>query len=135
VRKTRRTESATPASFSALAAALAASAALAGPVEVYREGAFCPRDRAAGALPITEEQAIERARLLLPERFCGPTLFVSGCDYLTEWAYDSWRVYAHQYRNRDGRHDWGGLTHTYVILDRVGNCLAHLPGTELGAPR
>lgn len=119
----------------ALALLVAVTPALAGPVEVYREGAYCPRDRAPDVPPITEQQAIQRARTLLPERFCGPTLFVSGCDYLTEQAYDTWRVYAHQYKDRDGRRDWGGLTHTYVILDRVGNCLAQIPGTELGAPR
>jgi hypothetical protein len=119
----------------ASAFAAIAAPALCGPVEVYREGEFCPRDRPATAPPMTEAQAIERARSLLPERFCGPTLFVSGCDYLTEFTYETWRVYAHQYKDRDGRHDWGGLTHTYVILDRVGNCHANIVGTEMGAPR
>lgn len=119
----------------ALASLVAATPALAGPVEVYREGAYCPRDRAPDAPTITEKQAIQRARTLLPELFCGPTRFVSGCDYLTERAYGTWRVYAHQYKDRDGRRDWSGLTHTYVILDQVGNCLAQIPGTELGAPR
>jgi hypothetical protein len=115
--------------------AASAAAALSAPIEVYREGEFCPRDRPAGAPPLSEAQAIERARALLPERFCGPTLFVSGCDFLAEFTYESWRVYAHQYKDRGDRRDWGGLTHTYVILDRVGNCLANIPGTEMGAPR
>jgi hypothetical protein len=115
---------------------LAASSAAAGPIEVYREGArFCPRDRDANAAVLDEAQTIERARALLPERYCGPTTFVDGCDVLTENAMSSWRVYFHQYRLRDGSHDWGGLTHTYVVLDAVGNCYANIPGTEQGAPR
>jgi hypothetical protein len=109
--------------------------ALSAPVEAYREGPFCPRDRPVTAAVLTEAEAIDRARSLLPERFCGPGTFVDGCDFQTEWTFASWRVYAHQYKSREGRHDWGGLTHTYVILDRVGNCLANIPGTELGAPR
>jgi hypothetical protein len=36
---------------------------------------------------------------------------------------------------RDARHDPAGLTHTYVILDPVGNCYANIPGTDQGAPR
>ncbi len=121
--------------LAALAVAGVVAPALSAPVEVYREGAFCPRDVAAGAPPLTEAQAVARARSLLPERFCGPTAFVSGCDFQTEFTYGSWRVSAHQYLDRNGRHDWGGLTHTYVILDPVGNCFANIPGTELGATR
>jgi hypothetical protein len=115
--------------------AWAAAGAICAPVEVYREGRFCPRDRPAGSQKLTEPEAIARARSLLPEDFCGPTAYVSGCDYLAEYTFDSWRVYAHQYRDREGRHDWKGLTHTYVILDPVGNCFANIPGTELGATR
>ena len=110
--------------------ALASSLALAGPVEVYREGLqFCPRDRGADGPVLDETQAIERARTLLPRQFCGPTFFVDGCDVLPEHALDSWRIYFHQYRQREARRDWGGLTHTYVILDHVGNCYANIPGT------
>jgi len=116
-------------------AACAWALAWAGPVEVYREGSFCPRDRAAGSPAISEAQAIARARALLPEGFCGPSPSIAGCDTLTEYTFDSWRIYAHQYRDRGGQHDWKGLTHTYVILDPVGNCLANIPGTELGATR
>jgi hypothetical protein len=110
--------------------------ALAGPVEVYREGPrYCPRDRPANAPPITQEQAIARARTLLPDDFCGPSYFVSGCDVLPEFALGSWRIYFHQYKLAGATHDPGGLTHTYVILDTVGNCQANIPGTEVGAPR
>jgi hypothetical protein len=125
-------------------AARAAGAALlavalplaAGPVEVYREGPqFCPRDRPANGAALTQEQAIERARKLLPRDFCGPSFYVSGCDVIPEYALSSWRIYFHQYKLRDGVHDTGGLTHTYVILDPVGNCYANIPGTELGAGR
>ena len=70
---------------------------------------------------------------MLPADFCGPTVFVSGCTFDVENEYDTWRVYAHQYQDRGGRKDKGGLGHTYVILDAVGNCLAHIPGTEFGA--
>ena len=44
-----------------------------------------------------------------------------------------WRVYIRQYRLQGGQRDFGGLDHSYVILDRVGNCLANIPGTPLGA--
>jgi hypothetical protein len=108
----------------------------AGPVEVYREGPrYCPRDRANDNPPISEAQAIERARKLLPDNYCGPSTFVSGCDVIPEYSLGSWRIYVHQYRIRDARRDWGGLTHTYVVLDPVGNCDANIPGTEQGAPR
>jgi hypothetical protein len=116
--------------------AATSSLALAGPVEVYREGArFCPRDRAADGAVLNENQVIDRARNMLPADFCGPTAFVDGCDVVTERATESWRIYFHQYRMRDGQHNWGGLTHTYVVLDAVGNCFANIPGTEQGAPR
>jgi hypothetical protein len=116
--------------------ALASDLAAAGPIEVYREGPqFCPRDRDVHGAVLDEVQTIERARALLPARYCGPTSFVDGCDVLTENAMGSWRVYFHQYRLRDGSRDWGGLTHTYVVLDSVGNCYANIPGTEQGAPR
>ena len=119
----------------AVAAALAAAAAAAAPVDVYRTGPqFCPRDRAAGAPPMSRAQAIQRARALLPPEFCGPARFVAGCDADTEFLDGAWRVYVHQFQLRSGRHDWSGLTHSYVILDAVGNCLANIPGTELGAP-
>jgi hypothetical protein len=105
-----------------------------GPVENYRTGPeFCPHDRVATALPLTEKQVIERARTLLPRDFCGPDYFVSGCDTDLEWANDAWQVFFQQYKRLGDRKDVGGLTHSYVILDRVGNCLANIPGTELGA--
>ena len=121
-----------------LALVLLATAPLAtaGPIDVYREGPrYCPRDRTFDSAPISEAQAIERARMLLPDDYCGPSTFVSGCDVVPEHALGSWRIYFHQYRVRDGQRDWGGLTHTYVVLDAVGNCDANIPGTEQGAPR
>jgi hypothetical protein len=84
---------------------------------------------------LTQAQAIERARTLLPADFCGPTTFVSGCETVPEQAFGSWRIYFHQYRLRGDERDSGGLTHTYVVLDAVGNCYANIPGTEQGAPR
>ena len=109
-------------------------AAVAGPVEAYRTGPqFCPHDRATNAPPLTEQEVIERARTLLPRDFCGPDNFVSGCDADSEWANGAWRVFVQQYKRSGNRKDAGGLTHSYVILDRVGNCLANIPGTELGA--
>lgn len=105
--------------------------AFAGPIEVTLEGPrFCPRDRPAGAKPITAAEAMARARELLPDGFCGPTREVDGCDVDAEEIDGTFRVYAHQYKLRGGRHDWTLLGHTYVILDRAGNCLAHIPGTE-----
>jgi hypothetical protein len=110
-----------------------ALAAWAGPVEVYRTGPeLCPHDRPASAPALTEAQAVERARALVPRDFCGPSTFVSGCDALPEWAVGAWRVWVHQYKQVGTHKDYGGLTHTYIILDRVGNCLAHMAGTELG---
>ena len=120
----------------AATSSLFAIGAIAGPVETLREGPrYCPRDREPNAAPLTEAKAVERARALLPGDFCGPTTFVSGCDVVPEQALGSWRIYFHQYKLRDGRHEWGGLTHTYVVLDAVGNCQANIPGTEQGAPR
>ncbi|HEY3177839.1 MAG TPA: hypothetical protein VGL25_03055 [Casimicrobiaceae bacterium] len=107
---------------------------VAGPVESYRTGPeYCPHDRAPTAPPLNESQAIERARTLLPHDFCGPNVFVSGCDADSELANGAWRVFVQQYKRSGSYKDIGGLTHTYVILDRVGNCLANIPGTELGA--
>ncbi len=114
--------------------AAAATFAHAGPVDVYLTGPkFCPQDRPPGAARIDEAQAIARTRTMLPPEFCGPTAFVSGCTYDVENEYDSWRVYVHQYADRGGRKDKGGLAHTYLILDARGNCLAHIPGTVFGA--
>ena len=122
--------------FAALAMAALAEFALAGPVEVLREGPkYCTRDRESNAPVLTEAKAIERARTLLPPDFCGPTTFVGGCDVVPEYALGSWRIYFHQYQLRSGHRDWSGLTHTYVVLDAVGNCYANIPGTEQGATR
>ena len=108
----------------------------AGPVEVYRDGPqLCPRNIEKSAPVLTEAQAMVRARTMLPEGFCGPSLFVSGCDAEPEYALNAWRIYFHQYRDRASGKDRGGLSHTYIILDPVGNCLANIPGTEPGAPR
>ena len=116
--------------------ALAATQVDAGPVEVYREGAqLCPRNVPRSAPVLTEAQAIERARTMLPEEFCGPSLFVSGCEAIPEFELGAWRMYFHQYYDRSGRKDRSGLSHTYIILDPVGNCVANIPGTEPGAPR
>jgi hypothetical protein len=108
---------------------LATSTALAGPVLVYRQGAYCPHDRPASAPRITATQAIERAKTLLPAEFCGPTWYVSGCDFDPERAFDTWRVFAQQYRLVDGEKEFRGHDHSYVVLDAVGNCLAIIPGT------
>lgn len=115
-------------------AAAIALPAMAGPVDLYLTGPkYCPQGIAASAPRITPAQAIERTKTMLPPDFCGPTAFVSGCTYDVENEYDSWRVYVHQYKSVGGRQDKGGLLHTYLILDAVGNCLAHMPGTEFGA--
>jgi hypothetical protein len=108
---------------------LCASTALGGPVLVYREGAYCPRDRPPDAPRITAAQAIERARTLLPPDFCGPNWYVSGCEFDPEWAFDTWRVFAQQYKEAGGMKDIKGRDHTYVILDAVGNCIVNIPGT------
>ena len=123
--------------FSWLAIVLAATFATspyAGPIEVYRQGArYCPRDRGSDAAVLSEAQAIARARALLPDGYCGPSSFVSGCDVVPEYALGSWRIYFHQYRLHGSERDWGGLTHTYVVLDSRGNCYANIPGTEQGS--
>ena len=115
---------------------LVAGPALSGPVEVYREGdRYCPRSLPASAPRIDVAQAERIALRLVPDGFCGPTASIGGCDLVTENWYDSWRVYVHQYRRTPNVQDWSALTHTYVILDPVGNCIANIPGTEPGAPR
>ncbi len=118
---------------------LAAGVCVAGPVEVYREGPqLCPRDVPKSAPVLPEAQAVARSRTMLPADFCGPGTFVTGCDAETEYALGAWRIYFHQYRERptDGARsrDRGGLSHTYIILDPVGNCIANIPGTDFGAP-
>ena len=118
----------------AIALALAAGSALAGPVEVYREGPrYCPRDLPSSSPAIDEHRAVARALELVPDAFCGPTRWVAGCDTLVEYEHGAWRVYVHQYRRTAGRRDWLGLEHTYVILDRVGNCIHNIPGTPEGS--
>ncbi len=118
----------------AAAAALVAVTAGAGPVDLYLYGPqLCPHELPQTAPRIGEAQAIARTRTMLPAGFCGPSAFVSGCTFDVENEYDSWRVYVHQYKDVGGRKDKGGLQHTYLILDAVGNCLAHIPGTEFGA--
>jgi hypothetical protein len=115
----------------ALLAAACALPAIAGPVEIYLEGPrYCPRDVPKTARPIDGDAAIVRARPLLPDGFCGPSRAIDGCDADTEELGDTFRVYFHQYKLRNGRRDWAQLDHTYVILDAVGNCLAHIPGTK-----
>jgi len=116
-----------------LCGALAATAAAAGPVDTYRTGpVFCPHDRPATAAVLSEPQIIDRALRLLPADFC-TNAFSAGCDADAESTYGAWRVFVRQYRTSGGRHDYAGLDHSYVILDAVGNCLANIPGTELGA--
>ena len=116
-----------------LALAGVSATASSGPVEVYRTGPqFCPNDRGAGAPALTQAQIIERARMLLPADFCA-NAFVAGCDADAELAYGAWRVFVRQYRVSGGRHAYDGLDHSYVVLDAAGNCLANIPGTELGA--
>jgi hypothetical protein len=108
-----------------------AAATLAAPVEVYREGPqFCPQDRPPTAQPITESAAIQRARSLVPKEFCALSRFVAGCEADTEFVEGTWRVFLQQFQLRGYRRDTRGLGHTYVILDRVGNCVANSPGTE-----
>ena len=108
---------------------LQAATASAGPVLVYREGEACPRGRPADAPRITAAQAVERAKELLPRDFCGPSWWVSGCEFDPEWAYDTWRVFAQQYVLDHGVKDIRGRDHSYVVLDAVGNCIANIPGT------
>lgn len=109
---------------------LVAATAAAGPVLVYREGAaYCPKDRPASGPRITAEQATERAKALMPKDFCGPDWWVDGCDYDSEYALDSWRVYVRQWKRVDGHKQYEPRDHSYVVLDSVGNCLANMPGT------
>lgn len=125
----------TPAKICGYAVSLVAtmflliSAALAGPVLVYREGAYCPRDRGPESLRLSAGQAIERAKELLPRDFCGPNWFVDGCEFDPEQAFDTWRVYALQYKSIDRHRETRGRDHSYVVLDAVGNCIANIPGT------
>ncbi|MEO5766265.1 MAG: hypothetical protein ABIR52_13245 [Casimicrobiaceae bacterium] len=117
----------------AFAGAIGSAQALAGPVEVYRTGPqFCPGDRPQSAPHLSEAQIIDRALALLPREFC-TNAFVAGCDADAESAFGAWRVFVRQYRIAEARHDYAGLDHSYVVLDRVGNCLANIPGTELGS--
>ena len=119
---------------SALFCSALAVDAFGGPVDLYLEGPqLCPRDRPQHLPRLTEAQAKVRASTMLPQDFCGPSAFVTGCDYDAENEYDSWRIYVHQFNDRAGRKQHAGLQHTYLILDPVGNCLAHIPGTEFGA--
>ena len=118
----------------ALLLAWVSAGAFAGPVDLYLTGPrYCPQDLPRNGPRITEAQAIARTQKMVEDGFCGPSLFVSGCTYDVENEYDSWRVYVHQYKDRRAGKDKGGLKHTYLILDAVGNCLAHIPGTEFGA--
>ena len=113
-----------------LAVLATANVAVAGPVLVYREGAaFCPKDRPATAPRITANEAAERAKALMPKEFCGPDGWVDGCDYDSEFALDSWRVYVRQWKRIDGRKQYEPREHSFVVLDPVGNCLANIPGT------
>ena len=110
------------------------AALTAAPIEVYREGPeFCPRDRPPTAPVLSEAAVVARARSLLPKEFCALSRFVAGCDVESEFVDGSWRILLHQYQLRGYRHDQRGLAHSYVILDRVGNCLANIPGTEVGS--
>ena len=132
---THRGSGFSPTLFLMLALLLPAPA-VAGPVEVYREGdRWCPRNVAPGSPRIDQKDAERIALKLVPDDFCGPSASIAGCDVVTENFYDSWRVYVHQYHRRPNAKDWAALTHTYVILDPIGNCLANIPGTEPGAPR
>lgn len=118
------------AALVALGLLVPSTSALSGPVLVYREGAqFCPHDRAPGSPRIDDRHAVERAKALLPAEFCAPSRFVSGCDYEPEFALDSWRVFARQYKLVGGQKRFGGLDHSYVVLDPIGNCIANIPGT------
>lgn len=122
------------AGFLAALVIAVAAVAEAGPVDLYLDGPqLCPRSLPATATRINADQAATRTQTMVPPGFCGPNAFVSGCTFDVENEYDSWRVYVHQYKDRGGRKDPSGLDHTYLILDAVGNCIAHIPGTPLGA--
>src|SRR3954468_16548424 len=90
--------------------ALVSAGAVAGPVDVYLTGPhFCPGGVAKTAPRINEAQSIERTKTMLPDDFCGPSFFVSGCTYFVENEYDTWRVYVEQYKEIAGRKDKSGL--------------------------
>lgn len=126
----------TPLLASVLLFVVAATPVIAAPVEIYRDGdRYCPRKAPPGSPRIDRNTAERIALELMPDGFCGPASSIAGCDVETENFYDSWRVYVHQYRRTPGVRDWAALTHSYVILDAMGNCLANIPGTEPGAPR
>ena len=107
-----------------------AGPALAGPVFTLLDGPrYCPRDRALDARKVSGDEAIARARAWLPDGYCAPARDRDGCDADVERIHDTFRVFFHQYKLREGRRDWTRLDHTYVVLDATGNCLAHIPGT------
>ena len=83
---------------------------------------------------LTEAQAIERARALLPRDFCGPDRVRLRLRRRAENAYDTWRIYVHQYKLVGADSDTARPRRTPTSSSiAVGNCLAHIPGTELGA--
>ncbi len=84
------------------------------------------RDRSAQA---GDPQSPNIERTAMPKDFIGPSWYVSGCEFDPEWALESWRVYALQYKEQGGRRVYDGRDHSYVILDPVGNCIANIPGT------
>ena len=85
---------------------------------------------------LTEAQAIERGTHdAARAAFAAPASSSPAATPNPEFALGAWRMYFHQYRDRAGSKDRGGLSHTYIILDPVGNCLANIPGTDPGAPR
>ncbi len=87
-----------------------AGEAAAGPVDLYLTVPASVRMRFRRRAPrISEAQAIARTRTMLPDLFCGPTIFVSGCTFDVENEYDTWRVYAHQYRDVAGTQGEGRL--------------------------
>ena len=95
---------------------------------------YCPHDRCDGAPTLTEAQAIERARALLPREFCGPDAFVTGLRRRTGAGVR--RVADLRPPTQDGRAAGrGDLTHLITLRSSiaVGNYLANIPGTELGA--
>ena len=103
----------------------------AGPVEVYLEGPrFCPQDRALTRRASPRARRSERANALLPKDFCGPTGASTAATSIAENELDSWRVYVRQWKRVDGRKEYEPRDHSYVVLDPVGNCLAHMPGHE-----
>ena len=79
--------------------------------------------------PTRIDAAIERAQALLPKDFCARSWYIDGCEFDPEPAFDTWRVFAQQYKLIDGRKETRGRDHSYVVLDAVGNCMANIPGT------